>query len=56
MLEGEKISGMLPRSWKKSFSNGVVLPVKMRQCKNCRGKKLCMTCNNQVNEKKEIRC
>ena len=24
-LEGEKISAMLPRSWKKSFDNGIVM-------------------------------
>ena len=33
MLEGKKISAMLPISWKKSFNNGVVIPVKMRRCK-----------------------
>ena len=53
MLEGKKISAMLPRSSKKSFLNGVVMPVKMRQCNNCNGEILCITCNNQVYENKE---
>ena len=30
MLDGKKISAMLPRSWKKSFNNGIVIPTKMR--------------------------
>ena len=42
MLEGKKISARLPRSWKKSINNGVVIPVKMRRC------------NNQVNENKKF--
>ena len=42
MLEGKKISARLPRSWKKSMNNGVVIPVKMRRC------------NNQVNENKKF--
>ena len=45
---------MLPRSWKNSFISGVVIPVKMRQCNNCNGEILCITCNNQVNENKEF--
>ena len=28
MLEAKKITAILPRSWKKSFSNSVVIPVK----------------------------
>ena len=45
---------MLTRSWKKLFINGVLLPVKRRQCNNCNGEILCRTCNNQVNENKEF--
>ena len=41
---------MLPRSWKKSFNNGIVIPVKMRRCNECKNKILCTTCKNQVNE------
>ena len=36
---------MLPRSWKKSFNNGVVIPAKMRQCNACKDGILCATCN-----------
>ena len=36
MLEGEKTSAMLPRSWKKSFNNGIVIPVKIRRCNQCK--------------------
>ena len=25
MLEGKKISGMLPKSWKKSFNHGIII-------------------------------
>ena len=54
MFEGKKISAMLPKSWKKSFNNGIVIPAKMRRCDKCRGKILCATCNNQINENKEF--
>ena len=30
MLERKKISAMLPRSWKKSFNKGIVIPVKKK--------------------------
>ena len=54
MLDGKKISAMLPRSWKKSFNNGIVIPTKMRQCNACKDRILCATCNNQINESKEF--
>ena len=54
MLEGKRISAMLPRSWKKSFNNGVVIPVKKRRCNNCNGEILCNECDNQVNENKDF--
>ena len=53
MLEGKKISEILPRSWKKLFNNGIVVPTKVRQCNECKDGKLCTTCNNQINEKFE---
>ena len=34
-LEGKKITAMLPRSWKKSFNNGIIIPTKMRRCDIC---------------------
>ena len=45
---------MLPRSWKKSFNNGVIIPTKMGQCNACKDGILCVTCNNKINENKEI--
>ena len=54
MLEGKKISAMLPKSWKKSFNHGIIRPTKMRRCNKCTGERLCDGCNNQVNENKEF--
>ena len=54
MKEGEKISAILPKSWKKSFDNGVIIPKKMRFCKKCNDIKMCDICNNQINENKEF--
>ena len=45
---------MLPRLWKKSFNNGVIIPEKLRFCNECNDKKLCNKCNNQINENKEF--
>ena len=52
MLEGKQISAMLPRSWKKSIDNGIMIPTKMRRCNECKDAILCDECNNQVNENK----
>ena len=54
MTKGEKISAMLPRSWKKSFDNGIIIPAKMRLCNESTVKKVCNKCNNQINENKEF--
>ena len=54
MIKGEKISAMLPRTWKKSFDNGIIIPAKMRFCNECNVKKVCNKCNNQINENKEF--
>ena len=45
---------MLPRSWKKSFDSGIIIPAKMRFCNERNGKKTCDKCNNQINENKEL--
>ena len=54
MKEGKKISAMLPKSWKKSFDNGIIIPAKMRFCDGCNDKKTCNKCNNLINENKEF--
>ena len=45
---------MLPRSWKKSFDSGIIIPTKMRFCKECNDNKMCVKCNNHINENKEF--
>ena len=54
IIKGKKISAMLPKSWKKSFNSGVVIPAKMRFCNECNGEILCDECNIQVNENKDF--
>ena len=54
MIDGEKISAMLPRSWKKSFDSGIIIPTKMRFCNECNDRKMCDKCNYQINENKEF--
>ena len=55
MIEGEKISALLPKSWKKSFHSGIIIPTKTRFCNECNDKKMCKKCNKQVNENKEFK-
>ena len=54
MIEGEKISAILTRSWKKSFQSGIFIPTKLRFCNECNDNKMCVKCNNQINENKEF--
>ena len=54
MIEGKKLSAILPKIWRKSFDSGIIIPTKMRFCKECNDKKLCNKCNNQINENEEI--
>ena len=45
---------MLTKSWKKSFSSGVVIPPKRRFCKECNDKRVCNRCNIGIIENKEF--
>ena len=54
MIEGKKISALLPKSWKKSFNSGILIPTKMRFCNECNDKRMCNKCDNEVNENKDI--
>ena len=54
MIEDKKVSAMLPRSWKKSFHSGIIIPTKMRFCNECDDIKMCNKCNNQMSENKEF--
>ena len=35
MIEDKKVSGLLPKSRKKSFDSGIIIPTKMRICNEC---------------------
>ena len=54
MIEGKKLSATIPKSWKKSFNNGVVIPTKMRRCNECKSDLLCETGKNKVSENREF--
>ena len=54
MANGDKLVAKIPLSWKKSFSQGVVLPHKMRNCTNCKKNNLCDNCDKLVNQNKEF--
>ena len=54
MIEGEKASALLPKSWRKFFNSGIIIPTKMRFCNSCSNKRMCNKCNNLVNENKEV--
>ena len=44
----------MPLSWKKSFSQGVVIPHEMRKCNQCKKDSLCDNCDELVNQNKEF--
>ena len=54
MADGDKLIAKVPLSWKKSFSQGVVIPHKMRNCNNCTNDNLCDDCDKLVNQNKEF--
>ena len=54
MASGDKLIAKIPLSWKKSFSQGVVIPHKMRNCNNCTRDLLCVDCDKLVNQNKEF--
>ena len=41
MIEGKKISALWPKSWKKSFNSGIIIPTKKRFCNDCNHKRMC---------------
>ena len=55
MRNGNKISSIVPLSWKKSFNTGVVIPNKARFFSICQGNMICNTCNNQINQAKDYK-
>ena len=54
LADDDKLAAKVPLSWKKSFSRGVVIPHKMRNCHECKKDILCDNCDKLVNQKKEL--
>ena len=54
LFEGDKLIAKVPLSWKKSFSQGVVIPHTMRNCNKCTKDLLCDDCDKLVNQNKEF--
>ena len=54
MSDGDKLIAKVPLSWKKSFSHGVVIPHKMRDCSDCKKDVLSESCDKLVNHKKKF--
>ena len=54
MYGGNKLIAKVPLSWKNSFSMGVVIPQKMKNCGECIKKVLCENCVKLVKQKKEF--
>ena len=54
MFDGDKLIAKVHLSWKKSFSVGVVMPHKLKFCKNCVKDILCDDCDKLVNQRKEF--
>ena len=45
---------MLPRSWKNSFNNGIIIPTILRFCNKYIDKRVCNRCNFHVIENKKF--
>ena len=54
MVDGDNLIAKLPLSWKKSYSQGVVIPHKMRNCSDCKKYILCDECDKLVNQRREF--
>ena len=54
MADGDNLIAEVPLSSKKSFSQGVIIPHKMRNCSECKKDVLCESCDNLVNQKKDF--
>ena len=54
MYEGDKLSAKVPLSWKKSFSQSIVIPHKMRNCTNCEKDISCDYCDILVKQRKKF--
>ena len=54
MDNGDNLIAKVPLSWKKSLSQGVIIPQKMRNCSDCKKDIPCDNCDKLVNRKKEF--
>ena len=54
MAAGDNLIAKVPPNWKKSFSQRVVIPNKMRNCSICKKTILCESCDNLVRQRKEF--
>ena len=54
MVDGDKLVAKVPLSWKKCFSQGVVIPHKLRNCNKGAKDILCDDCDKLVNQNKEF--
>ena len=54
MASGDNLVAKVPLSWKKSFSQAVVIPHKMRNCNKCTKDQLCDGCDILVYQRKEF--
>ena len=54
MYNGGKLVAKVPLSWKKIFSQGVVIPHKMGNYYKCTKDILCDDCDKSVNQNKEF--
>ena len=54
MANGDNLIAKVPLSWKKSFSHGVIIPHKMRNCIECKKDILCDDSDKLVNQNNEF--
>ena len=54
LFDGDKLYAKVRLSWKKSFSYGIVIPHKMRDCKKCSENVSCDDCDKLKNQNREI--
>ena len=52
MFEGAKLVAKVPPSWKKSFSQGIVIPHIMKNCLDWKIDSLCDRCDKLLNQRK----
>ena len=54
MAREGKLIAKVSLSWKKYFSQGVVIPHKMKNCVDCKKNILCENCDNLVNQRNKF--